>query len=168
MNVEAFLAKLSEDFTGEDSLRVDLDNGQSLAFRIPNDYVAIQCIAKQAPEWAARARNWKALPAWTELLDGVDDDTLNAVYQLATLSVEPKLSENQFLQIARKQGFIFARIWHELNAALNRNILGASKREVEQGNASSPVTQTVAGSSPPPLECMEDTSTPLTPLSLEG
>lgn len=114
------------------SFAVKLPDGEELRFRYLTDYADIKQIQDGAVDFARKMQKGEGiLPEWKEYVTD-NLDTLTTVYVLAATIEEPKLTQLDFLKLAKKAGYIYSFIVNQYNAKETQHLIKRDLETVEE------------------------------------
>lgn len=116
----------------EERFTVKLPDGEELTFRYLTDYADIKTVQDGAVEFVRKMQKGEGvLPEWKEYLTD-NMDTLTTVFILAATIEEPKLTQLDFLKLAKKAGYIYQFIVSQYNFKETQHIIKRDLETVEE------------------------------------
>ena len=128
-----FIDNLIERFgVKEEFFDVELPDGSKLKFKHLTDYAEIKAVQNGAVAFTKQMQEAKNLVG--ELKENHTDcaETLASAYVLHATLVEPKVTQAEFLKLAKRCGPIYNAIVTQYNHAETRHILTVELEEVEE------------------------------------
>ena len=124
----AFMQKLHADAKQEDTFTVSLFNGDIITFRLANSSSEVEALEKQARRLVRVATN-NPPESWKPFLP-LDESTARQVIYVSALSVEPKLSQRDCLEMA-KTPYLVPVMLVFFNAVMEKISMAVATTETE-------------------------------------